>query len=224
MEVETQDETLDDIFDHFSHAISCDLKLKDRGPDPSPDLGRSDTISSKFNFGSAAKFQLFDESDKTKEVTQTLPVRLIENEGDRASTIADRQQEILRNLNLPGKDRHLMPTIPAKSQRLRDQENPGLYPFCTLPIADAERMMMLKQLQQLVKLNFIDNGVNSDQRHNKFKVFERSFQNFMKPDIFRQVFNTAMLDKPDMASLYYPRNDQLLVALFNRANGRDPAD
>lgn len=69
MEVETQDETLDDIFDHFSHAISCDLKLKDRGPDPSPDLGRSDTISSRFNFGSAAKFQLFDESDKTKEVT-----------------------------------------------------------------------------------------------------------------------------------------------------------
>lgn len=38
----------------------------------------------------------------------------------------------------------------------------------------------------------------------------------MKPEIFRQVFNEAMLDKPEMATLYYPRTDSLLVALFNR--------
>lgn len=54
--------------------------------------------------------------------------------------------EVLKNLNLPGKDRHLMPGIPAKSKRARDAENPGFYPFCTLPIADAERMLLLKQL------------------------------------------------------------------------------
>ena len=30
----TQAESLDDLFDHYAHEISCDLKLKDRGPDP----------------------------------------------------------------------------------------------------------------------------------------------------------------------------------------------
>ena len=39
-----------------------------------------------------------------------------------------------------------MPAIATKSKRIRDAESPGLYPFCTLPIVDAERMLMLKQL------------------------------------------------------------------------------
>jgi hypothetical protein len=114
-EAETRDETLDDIFEHFGHEISCDLKLKDRGPDPVPDPSMSDTISSKMDFGQNAKFQLFDESDKTKRVVQTLPIRLVERESDRAAKIAQRQQEMFNNLNLPGKERHLMPPIPAKS-------------------------------------------------------------------------------------------------------------
>lgn len=38
----------------------------------------------------------------------------------------------------------------------------------------------------------------------------------MKPEIFRQVFSDALLDEPDMASLYYPRTDGLLVALYNK--------
>lgn len=43
----------------------------------------------------------------------------------------------------------------------------------------------------------------------------------MKPEIFRQVFNDAMLDKPEMATLYYPRTDSLLVALFNRVQKKE---
>lgn len=43
----------------------------------------------------------------------------------------------------------------------------------------------------------------------------------MKPEIFRQVFNEAMLDKPEMATLYYPRTDSLLVALFNRVQKKE---
>ena len=43
----------------------------------------------------------------------------------------------------------------------------------------------------------------------------------MKPEIFRQVFNDAMLDKPEMATLYYPRTDSLLVTLFNRASKKE---
>lgn len=100
--------------------------------------------------------QITEEFDRTKEITQTLPAKLVEKEGDRAALIAERQAKVLTNLNLPGKNRHLMPAIPAKSQRKRDAENAGFYPFCQLAITDAERMLMLKQLQQLVKSNFID--------------------------------------------------------------------
>lgn len=73
-----------------------------------------------------------------------MPLALVEKEGGRLSTITQREQETFANLNLPGKDRHLMPAIPTKSKRLRDGEVPGIYPFCTLPISDAERMLMLR--------------------------------------------------------------------------------
>ena len=119
-------------------------------------------------------------------------------------------------MNLPGKDRNLMPAIPAKSKRSRDSEVPGFYPFCTLPIEDAERMLKLKQMQQLVKQNFIDSGTTSANRHAKNKIFGRSFENHLSPHIFKQVFSDAMLDAPDMASLYYPRTDSLLIGLFNK--------
>jgi len=40
----------------------------------------------------------------------------------------------------------------------------------------------------------------------------------MKPAIFRQVFADALLDEPEMSSLYYPRKDALLVALYFKKN------
>ena len=89
--------------------------------------------------------------DKTLEVKQSLPLSLYEQEAMRVKQISDREREVLKNLNLPGKERYLMPAIPTKSQRTRDAENPGFYPFCTLPITDAERMLLLKQFQQLIK-------------------------------------------------------------------------
>lgn len=213
----TAADSLDDLFESFSHEVACDLKLKDRGPDPAKTANPSETLSSKM----WGQIQIHDESDKTKIVTQTLPAQLVEKEGDRASLIVDRQKEVLSHLNVPGMDRHLMPAIPAKSKRLRDAENPGFYPFCQLATSDAERMLMLKHLQQLVKANFIDGGVSASQRHNKYKAFERSFQNHMSPEIFRQVYNEAMLDNPERASLYFPRTDSLLLALFNRHSSQE---
>lgn len=115
-----------------------------------------------------------------------------------------------------------MPSIPTKSQRLRDSENPGFYPFCTLPITDAERMLLLKQFQQLIKQNFIDQGAKGDKRAEKYRVFNRTYENHMTPDIFRQVFSDALIDEPDTATLYYPRTDALLVALYNKTTKKVP--
>jgi hypothetical protein len=38
----------------------------------------------------------------------------------------------------------------------------------------------------------------------------------MKMDIFSQVYADALLDDPEITSIYYPRTDSLLVALFNK--------
>jgi len=38
----------------------------------------------------------------------------------------------------------------------------------------------------------------------------------MTMDIFSQVYGDALLDDPEQASIYYPRSDSLLIALFNK--------
>ncbi len=38
----------------------------------------------------------------------------------------------------------------------------------------------------------------------------------MSPEILRQVLAEALLKEPDVTSLYYPRNDCLLIALYNK--------
>jgi hypothetical protein len=146
----------------------------------------------------------------------------LDTEQARLDRIQTRERSAYNNLNLPGKDRNLMPPLPSQSKRQRDAENPAFYPFCTLPHEEAERMLVLKHFQQLIRSNFIDHGQSLMARHSKFKVFERTYENHMSPEIFRQVFATALLDEPDQASLYYPRSDSLLVALFNKGNRSNP--
>ena len=48
----------------------------------------------------------------------------MDTEGSRVQEISSREHEVLNNLNLPGKNRYLMPSIAAKSKRQRDGENP----------------------------------------------------------------------------------------------------
>jgi len=64
---------------------------------------------------------------------------------NRAESICDRTKSLIDNLVLPGiSSRHLMPPVPSKSERLRDMERAGLYPFATLPIDEVERGLIMK--------------------------------------------------------------------------------
>lgn len=38
----------------------------------------------------------------------------------------------------------------------------------------------------------------------------------MSQDILRQVLAEALMKEPDVATLYYPRNDSLLVCMYNK--------
>lgn len=110
-----------------------------------------------------------------------------------------------------------MPAVPLKSERVRDAERANVYPFATLPVEEVERGLIMKAFQELIRSNHIDEGVNSDKlRHAKYKVFERSYQENFSPETLRQVLADAILQEPDIASLYYPRDDSLLVALYNK--------
>ena len=48
-EAPTQAESLDDLFDHFANEISCDLKLKERGPDAVKGKSIAESLSVKHN-------------------------------------------------------------------------------------------------------------------------------------------------------------------------------
>lgn len=70
-----------------------------------------------------------------------MPAGIAESEEHRLNQIASREQQIFTNLKVPGKNRDQMPSIPNQSARLREAENPAFYPFCTLPVDEAERML-----------------------------------------------------------------------------------
>lgn len=66
---------------------------------------------------------------------------MAESEEVRLNKIAEREQSAFNNLRIPGKNRDSMPSIANQSERQRAAENPAFYPFCTLPVDEAERLM-----------------------------------------------------------------------------------
>lgn len=149
---------------------------------------------------------------------QTLPAGIVEDYKEHAIKIAEREQKAAKNLLLPGVNRHMMPKVPSKSQRIRDTEKPQFYPFSTLPIEDAERTMQLKHFQQLIKNTGIDEASRMKEKLSKNKIFERNYDEWMEPKILRQVVQDCLRQDPDVSVSYYPRNDQLLLAFYNKVN------
>lgn len=81
-----------------------------------------------------------------------------------------------------------MPDVPQKSERLRNLENPQFYPFSTLPIEDAERMMQLREFSNMMKtIGATENTQGGKDKLAKYKVFERQYDEYLEPDNFRQV-------------------------------------
>jgi hypothetical protein len=62
-----------------------------------------------------------------------------------------------------------------------------------LPVDDSERAQIMKAFQELIKNNFIDEGVTAEQRQAKYKIFERNYQSHMNDEIMGQVIADALL-------------------------------
>jgi len=68
--------------------------------------------------------------------------------GDNISSI---EAGIYSYLRIPGVDRTNMPFYPEKSKIKRDAEKPEVYPFCTIPVEEFERAMLLKTIEDQFK-------------------------------------------------------------------------
>ena len=102
---------------------------------------------------------------------------MVEENKAHALMIGEREKRAASNLVVPGRNRHMMPPISAKSKRLRGFENPQFYPFSTLPIEDAERTMQLRAIQRIIRSEKIDEEqkIGTRDRLGKNKVFERKY-------------------------------------------------
>ena len=87
----TMGESLDDLFDEFSHEVHCNLKLADRGADPVQEKSLAETLETRHNRG----IEIHEEDDKTLEVQQTIPLSLMEKESQRLKQISTREKEVL---------------------------------------------------------------------------------------------------------------------------------
>ena len=137
-EVSTEPETIDDLFESFKEDIAIKTQLKEIEP------MEEEYIQPPAKGILPKDFNVYETYDSSSRPIQTLPVGILEDCKDHALKISEREKEAARNLVLPGCDRHLMPEVPTKSQRLRDYENVQFYPFSTLPVEDAERTMQLR--------------------------------------------------------------------------------
>lgn len=200
-EESTEPETLDELFEHYEREIQYDTNLAEREPED------EEFSMHQLKGVLPSEINLYDTQDASTNPLQTLPQCLIEDNKQHALLIANREKEAARNLVLPGCNRFMMPDVPTKSKRLRDFENPQFYPFSTLPVEDAERTMQLKAFQQLIKSNGLDEGAKPKDRLSKLKVFERKYDQYLEEDIFRQVFQRALLQDPDLSTYYYERSD-----------------
>ena len=98
MDNTTAADSLDDLFRQFQEDVSCDLRLKSRGPDPVPSKSLAETLDSRHNKG----IKIHEENDKTLEVQQTIPLAMLTDEKERLEKISEREKRVLDNLCLPG--------------------------------------------------------------------------------------------------------------------------
>jgi len=213
----TQPETLDDLFENYQREIAYDCHLMDREP-PEEEFSQ-DRLKGVL----PTYVNVYDTVDTSTQPVVSLPAGMVEDHGEHARKIAEREKEAGRCIVLPGKDRTMMPPYAQKSKRLRDFENPQFYPFSTLPIEDAERTLQLKQLQKLIKQEKIDEGAAIKERLGKHKIFERKYDQYFTQDIMSQVLQEALRQDPDVTAGYYARTDSLLLILHNKINNQKRA-
>jgi len=87
-----------------------------------------------------------EELEKANDVLFTVPKSGNELEKELTDRAAATFAGSYRSMRMPGgTDRNDMPSIPEKSERIRRQERPQIYPFSTIPVEELERGMILKQ-------------------------------------------------------------------------------
>lgn len=132
---------------------------------------------------------------------------ILEN-GDSISAI---EHGIFSYLRVPGYKRTNMPNYPEKSELKRNAERPEVYPFCTVPIEELERAMLLKSLED---------QFTSKESDFQWNFLERCIEEKFHKKAMIQVLSDVLLWDPDTIIKYFSRDDSLLLGVYHKL----PAD
>ena len=124
---------------------------------------------------------------------------------DKSVNVGEKELDILNNLILPGKNRHMMPETAAKSEALREAQKTEMYPFSSLSISQFERQLMLQTMEQMLE---------KDNAQQEWNFGNRIFEEKYNPQTLWQALSQMMVLEPDIASKYYSRDDSLLLSLY----------
>ena len=167
----------------------------------------SDTQSLYTNFLSKAsgnfildykenEHKIFDYLDSAGTTARNLCFEL-------GSKITDVENTFLANLIVPGVDRRFMPILPNKSWGPRCADKCKKYPFSSFPIAEFERMLLIKYIEEKL-------GEKSGE---VWDLSSRQYSEKLSKHLLKQIISKAMIHDPEVIPVYYPRDDSLILLI-----------
>ena len=120
------------------------------------------------------------------------------------------EAEILKHYKIPGIWWTGMPSVPEKSEWMRNYEKTWIYPFSTLPIEELERGLIFETVTE---------KMNEKEPDYKWEIFH-SLEERLSESAMQQTLANLILWNPDAFQKqnyhYYPWDDALLMTIYNK--------
>ena len=117
--------------------------------------------------------------------------------------IGEVEKQFLENLVVPGIGRRMMKTPPEKSYGPRHAAKCEIYPFSSFPIAEFERMLLIKHIEDLLE----------EKTCEKWDLSTREYSEKLSGSLLKQVISKALINDPELLPDYYAREDSLILVL-----------
>ena len=124
-------------------------------------------------------------------------------EFDLGVSIWEVERRFLDNLIVPGIGRRMMPGKAEKSYGRRHAEKCQIYPFSSFSIAEFERMMLIKYIEEALE----------EKTSEKWDLSDREYSEKLSASLLKQVISRALINDPEQVPVYYSRDDSLILIL-----------
>ena len=117
--------------------------------------------------------------------------------------VAKVEKLFLDQLVVPGIGRYLMPGLPEKSSGPRHSLKCEYYAFSTLNIAEFDRLLLLKHVEDTL----------SEKIGEKVDLSTRIYSEILSKSLLKQRISEALNFDPEVVPIYYPKDDSLILVL-----------